>query len=343
MKDRSVTKASVDVDGINKPLGTTGLFLQRLKVGIVRDPYWEITIGGAISVGPRIPQVGKAGGAAVEFDGEATAPVGGGRTFSTLKFVGKLKIVGEEWGQLTVDYKDGTTTLAGELGRDDTITKGDKLTVKYAVKVGINGVVDKTGADFTGNGQVCFEGKLKVWTYEREQEKTCLVDSTLRFSSKQKQTAFTACGRIDLGFTKHFGWGIKYPADGKPPKIDVIAGSCDVDEWHAAPASAAQAIGGAHSLSVGRGLDAAVIGDPGRRWRAARGAARPGRRCRARAGERERDRPRRRLRADPLAGRQLDLRRSWPSRRPAAGPSSRSPARRRSKRSARPTRCRTRP
>ncbi len=157
--------------------------------------------------------------------------------------------------------------------------------MKYAVKVGINGVVDKTGADFTGNGQVCFEGKLKVWTYEREQEKTCLVDSTLRFSSKKKQTAFTACGRIDLGFTKHFGWGIKYPADGKPPKIDVIAGSCDVDEWHAAPASAAQAMGGRALAERGSRVGRRGDRDPGRRWRAARGAARPGRRCRPGAGE----------------------------------------------------------
>ena len=263
VKQWSVRKASVDVDGINKPIGTTGLFLQRLKVGINRDPFFELTIGGAISVGPRIPQVGKAGGAAVEVDGEATAPVGGGRTLSALKFVGKLKVAGEDFGQLTVDYKDGTTTIAGELGRDDTIKKTDKINIKYAVKVGVNGVVDKTGADFAGSGQLCFEGSIKFLGYEREQDRTCLLDSTLRFSSKGKQTAFTACGRIDLGITKHLGWAIKYPADGKPPKMDLITGSCDVDEWHAAPATAAQAIGGAHSLSIGTGLDAAVIGVQG--------------------------------------------------------------------------------
>jgi hypothetical protein len=261
MQGLSVTKASAEVDGINKAIYGP-VFLQRLKVGVNRDPYFELTLGAAVSVGPRIPRPDKPSAAVVELDGEATAPVGGGRTFSSLKFVGKLKVLGEEFGQLSLDYRDGTTTVAGELGRDDEISKSDRLKVKYAVKVGVTGVVDKDGIDFNGSGQLCFEGQLKFGPWEREQDRTCLADSTLRFSSKRKQTVFTACARMDLGITQHIGWGIKYPADGKPPKVDVIAGSCDVDQWHAAPATAAQA-GGGSSVRFKGGLDAAVIGVQG--------------------------------------------------------------------------------
>jgi hypothetical protein len=256
VKDRVLTKASVEGDGLAIPLSGP-LLLQRLKIGINRDPTFELTIGAAISVGPRIPRDPKPRFAGVEFDGEGT---GGGGAF---KFVGKLKILGEDWGQLTLDHKGTTTTLTGELSRNEELPKNDHLKIKTSLKAKITGVLDDNGVDISGSGSACFEGSLKLSFYEREQENTCLVDSSLRLSNKKGQVSFTVCGQVDLGvWDGILGWGVQSQPNNKPPKVGVLAGSCDVDAWHTAPASAAQA-GGDPVVRVGSGLPAAVIGVEG--------------------------------------------------------------------------------
>jgi hypothetical protein len=250
LKDWSVSKFSVEGDGLGIPIPSTPLLIQRLKFGLAWDPF-VITAGGAISVGPRSPITGKAG---VEFDGEAE---GAGKAW---KFAGALKLNGDEWGKLNVETKETGFTIGGEIGRDDKIQTA-LLEAKYALKTKVSGSVDDDGVDINGEGRACFEGKLSLFGYyEHKQENTCLGESKLRVSSKKGQVAFTVCGNVDLGvaYTGSFGWGVKSLPNGTK-QLTVIEDSCDVDAFHAAPASASQA-GADRSLSIGSGLPAAVIG-----------------------------------------------------------------------------------
>lgn len=263
-KDGKLAKFEAEGDGLAVPLFQP-LLLQKAKISITRDPF-ELGLGATVSVGPRLPQLGNRSAAAVEVEGDITGNAQG------VKIAAKLLLLADEWGNASIDIKGSGMTIQAGINKEKEIrpeTSAAKLRVKTAIKADVTGAIDATGLDLKGGGGVCFEGELKIYgVYEREQEKTCLGGAELRMSLKKGLIGFTACGQVDLGaLSGAFGWGYRSASTGKGKpdelKAEVISGSCDVDAWHAAPATASQAGGGAGAVKVPAGLPHTVIGVEG--------------------------------------------------------------------------------
>ena len=264
IKDGKLAKFEAEGDGLGLLFYAPGqLYLQKAKFSVVPDPL-EIMLGAAVSVGPRLPVAGNKSAAKIEVEGDITGNANGA------KINAKLLLAGEEWGHGTVDIKGTGVTIVGGINKEKEVRKEygtTKVRLKTYLNSDITGVIDGTGVDLSGKGSACFEGELKLKLYQREQEKTCVPEASLRGSLKKGLLAFTVCGQFDFGaISKSFGWGIRSASagPGKPDdfKADVIAGSCDVDSWHTAPASASQA-GGPPAVNVGKGLDTEVFGIEG--------------------------------------------------------------------------------
>lgn len=260
VKDGRLNALSGEVTNINKGPLFAGMFLQRFKVGVVFTP-WEVTIGTGFSWGARV-HTSDGPIAAAEVDGDITV------SGTALKLSGKLLLMGAEWGSGSAEYKYGESlALQATLGRtfEAKKTKGKvQGNIKTALTGTFKGNFDAKGADLEAKGGACFEGELKFYSFEKKVESKCLGQATMRGSVKKNLFAFTVCGQVDLGvWTGAIGYGIKSTFEnGKTvEKADIVEGSCDVEEWHTAPASAAQA-GGERSLSVGS-ADAVVLGIEG--------------------------------------------------------------------------------
>ncbi len=52
VKDWQVKAVSGEVDDLNQPLGTSGIFLQRIKLGLVFQPAWKVEIGTSTRPSP---------------------------------------------------------------------------------------------------------------------------------------------------------------------------------------------------------------------------------------------------------------------------------------------------
>src|SRR5262249_30500640 len=54
LKDGALKSISGEVDNLNRgPLGSSPLFLQRVKLGYTYQPNWELALGTTLSIGPR--------------------------------------------------------------------------------------------------------------------------------------------------------------------------------------------------------------------------------------------------------------------------------------------------
>ena len=145
----------------------------------------------------------------------------------------------------------GLTVITGETGAGKTMVvtalglllggRADSGMVRTGAGTArVEGVVDATGVDVKGDVQACFEGELKLTFYTREQENACLGKAEMRVSAKKGNgLAISACGQADFGkWSGSFGWAVK--STETEDKVEVLAGSCDVDAWHT-PASASAA------------------------------------------------------------------------------------------------------
>ena len=259
LKDGQLSKFSVDVTGMNAGPLPANLYLQRVKLGWVREPF-EIQFGTGISWDRRYTFPNYGTFAAAEVEGDVSY------TETNLKMSGKLLLFGIEWGNGSADWKFGNgVTMNMVIGRSMSINKTygkTKANLKATLQGTFAGAIDKTGVDLRATGGACFEGSLEFFVYKRDQPKTCLGEASVRGSVKKGLMAFTVCGQVDLGvWAGAIGYGIRSEVDqfGKTIETaDVMMGSCDVENWHKPPATAAQA-GGAPSVSVGAGVPAEVI------------------------------------------------------------------------------------
>src|SRR5262249_13525575 len=146
VKDGSLKTFSAEVDQINKgPLGTTPLFLQRVKLGLVFQPGLEVSIGTTLSVGPRVY-----GKAATEVAGDLTVNA------NSLKLAAKLLIAGSEWGSGSLEIKyagSGTATL-GVKKSFEYKSKDEGNRVKLSLDGSASGTVDSTGLDISAKASV---------------------------------------------------------------------------------------------------------------------------------------------------------------------------------------------
>ncbi|MDA0183292.1 hypothetical protein OJ997_23475 [Solirubrobacter phytolaccae] len=267
MKDGAVTKFEAEGDGINQPL-FAGLILQKVKIGYAQGPPREYSLGAAVSVGPRILGgfAGKRRHAAIEVDG--------GIAFSSdgVKLDSKLYLGGDEWGNANVDVTGAGVKIRAGINKETNVraeVSVASLRLKTSIAANVTGSADSKGVDLKGDATACFEGELRIGShYEREQEKTCLGQGEVRLSVKKGLLALTACGQVDIGVLNGaFGWGLRSATAGKDQpdelKSEAITGTCDVDAWHTAPASASQAGGTPNTVAVEGGLPHAVIGVEG--------------------------------------------------------------------------------
>ncbi|HEX6024730.1 MAG TPA: hypothetical protein VFZ00_22255 [Solirubrobacter sp.] len=246
MKDWNLKAIAGELDDINKPLGASGIFLQKVKLGYTALPEWKVTIGTALSVGPRFD-----GKSLAEWDGTLDI------TGTSTKLAGTLKLLDDEWGNgdLEIFYAGSATVNA-------TIKKKKEYGgVKFDLDATAGGTVDGTGVDIRGGGKLCFTTEF---TFEDGDKSgtgnRCLAQGTLRMSLKRRLIAITACGTIDVGIPIAGGVALvwKAPVIGDSGWTADAFRGCDVDEFHTPPAEAAQA-GGAKAVSLDGGLRGAVI------------------------------------------------------------------------------------
>ena len=235
-------------------------------------------------------------------------------------------------------------TVSADFGIDKEYeSKDGKNKFKAEIKGKFNGTFNSGSVDMSATAGMCFEGKLSFGPISASLENTCLAQGSARVTAAKNVLAFSACGaarprrgRRPRSATRprrrssaaSSGWW----ARSSPTRATSTPGT-------RRPARRRRALPG---VSLGSGLDAAMIAVTRRGRAAAGGAARAGRRGGGGSGRGVRDRARRRLRVHPLGGRQHDLRVRRAPAAPGAGRSSRSRARRGCSRSRARTSCRSR-
>lgn len=267
-KNGVLKSISAEVDNLQwGPLGSSNLYLQRAKLGYVYQPSWEVTVGTTLSFWRRF-QTDDGYKALIEWIGDLTVSA------SSTKLAGKITVLGSEWGNGSLEVKYGdevSGVLQAGLTKDIEFAdrKDDpRAKLKVAVNGSFTGTVDKTGLQTDSKASVCFEGSLKFGVFEGNVESTCLAQGTGRMSAKTGLFAGSVCGQLDVG-VYNLAVGAAFKRTAKAPgggeaswEGKTWAGACDVDDWHT-PAGAAQA-GGARAVTIGSGLDGAVIGVEGR-------------------------------------------------------------------------------
>jgi hypothetical protein len=256
MKDWQVKAVSGEIDDLQQPLGSSGIFLQRIKLGLVFQPAWKLEIGTTLTLFPRIEKKSIA-------EWEGTLEI----TDTSTKLSGKLKLLGNEVGSGSLEVKyAGSGTLSGTLKFiEEYPSKSKSTTLKVDLNTTISGTVDGTGADISGSGKLCFEASLKISDDDSiGSGNRCLGQLSVRASLKHRLIAITACGQIDIGYVVSGGVGVAWRAPANGPSgwtADAFKG-CDVGDWHTPPADTAQA-GQAKGVTLASSLRGAVIGVQG--------------------------------------------------------------------------------
>ena len=191
-----------------------GIFITKVRAGLVLEPQFGFSGGMALSAGPRVLGV-----TAASIDGTFTYQSGTPALFrlnGDISLV-KVKLAGGELTYLT----NGQITMSGNLD----------LTIGPAGFTGdLSGFVDGLRAfSAQGNGNVGVNGVAGL-------EGEGLVSSV----------GAAACGKA---LFVRAGFGVRWESF---PKPKIMVGSCGIGDWVVAPPSASQA-GGSRSFRVRRG------------------------------------------------------------------------------------------
>jgi hypothetical protein len=255
------------LDDINRgPLGSTGLFLQRVALGVATDPF-KLTIGTGLSLGPRWTSATRGSITLWRADGDLSV----GSESSSLS--GKLSILGEEWGSGKLEWKygNGVTVQAGIRKKKEFASKkvpGVERKVSGKITMDIQGQLDGSydGKSFDASmtARACFSASLEIYSVRRSIDSTCLVDAVSRMSIVETQMAFSACGGIDIGVWEgKIGGGIRSRIVGNDVETtsDMMAGACDVDRWHETAAGSQTRAPGEFTLGSAPAAMVAVRGE----------------------------------------------------------------------------------
>ncbi len=261
LKDGKLKSISGEVDNLNKgPLGSSPLFLQRVKLGYTYQPNWELALGTTLSLWPRFHYNDK-WTSVTEWAGDLTISA------SSTKLAGKLLVLGDEWGNgsLEIKYGDAVSGIV-QVGLNKKIAFKDKAeenVLKILINANVTGTVDGNGVEIAGDMGMCFEGELSLGVFTGTLDPTCVAKAKARLVGRKNLFAGSACATLDLGIDINVGAVFKQaPKNGNLEwSGDTFAGACDVDDW--IPAAGAAQAGGPDAVTIGAGQRAAVIGVKG--------------------------------------------------------------------------------